>query len=119
MEDAILAAVIECLPHVRRFAERLQSTRPPSDLGAGPVGCGQQVVGLPGHPSANLAAAHFEIVSTGHAARNAAQRQRAVILRVVEVAAASGTPCEPEVDGVPCSIAGEIHRLAWQRLPAP
>ena len=75
--------------------------------------------GLPQPSGANLAAAHFEILSTGYAKRHAIQRQRAIVVRIVEVAAASGIPCEPEVEGVPCSLAGEFHRLAWQRLPSP
>jgi hypothetical protein len=73
--------------------------------------------GLPQPAGANLAAAHFEITSTGFAARNATQTQRARVARVVEVAAAAGTPCEPVATGVVCSLAGEIHRLSWQRLP--
>jgi hypothetical protein len=73
--------------------------------------------GLPQPTGANLAAAHFEIVATGHAARNATQRQRAIVMRVVEVASAAGSACEPEVAGVPCAITGEFHRLSWQRLP--
>jgi hypothetical protein len=73
--------------------------------------------GLPQTGGANLAAAHFEIDSTGFASRNATQRQRARILRVVEVPAAAGSPCEPIAEGVPCSVAGELRRLSWQRLP--
>ncbi|HUQ08830.1 MAG TPA: hypothetical protein VM146_00845 [Steroidobacteraceae bacterium] len=73
--------------------------------------------GLPQTEGANLAAAHFEITSTGFAARNATRRQRAIVMRVVEIAGATGTACEPRVAGVPCSVAGEIERLSWQRLP--
>jgi hypothetical protein len=73
--------------------------------------------GLPQPEGASLAAAHFEIISTGFAARNAMQSQRAVVSRVVEVAAATGSACEPIAEGVACSVAGELHRLSWQRLP--
>lgn len=73
--------------------------------------------GLPQPAGANLAAAHFEITSTGYASRHATQRQRAWVSRVVEVPAAAGSSCEPVVDSVPCSVAGELHRLSWQRLP--
>ena len=75
--------------------------------------------GLPQSPGANLAGAHFEIIATGHSARNAIQRQRAVVMRVVRVATAPGADCEPAATGVPCARADELYRLAWQRMPAP
>jgi hypothetical protein len=73
---------------------------------------------LPQLPGANLAGAHFEIVSAGYAGRNARQRQRATVMRVVE-AAAAGTDCEPALPGVRCAVADEWVRLSWQRLPEP
>jgi hypothetical protein len=73
--------------------------------------------GLPQPEGANLAGAHFEITSTGFAARNATQKQRAWVMRVVELPAAAGSGCEPVVAGVPCSVPGEVRRLSWQRLP--
>lgn len=74
--------------------------------------------GLPQLPGANLAGAHFEILSTGRAARGARDRQRAVVMRVIELAGSPGADCEPLVPGVRCAQAGKLRRLAWQRLPA-
>jgi hypothetical protein len=73
--------------------------------------------GLPQVEGASLAAAHFEITGTGFAARNAAQSQRAMVVHVVALVGATGTACEPVVAGVPCTVAGELERLSWQRLP--
>ncbi len=79
-------------------------------------------VALPQVSGANLAGAHFEIVSTGYSSRRAIDRQRAV---VVYVGAATGpeppaaTQCEPALPGVHCHRVGELVRLSWQRLPAP
>ena len=72
--------------------------------------------GLPQLPGGRLAGAHFEILSTGHAARGSTDRQRAVVMRVVEVAEATQMECEPLV-AVRCATAGELRRLSWQRLP--
>jgi hypothetical protein len=74
---------------------------------------------LPQLAGANLAAAHFEILSSGHATRGARDRQRAIVMRVVS----STTPvlaadCEPLSPGVRCANTGELRRLSWQRLPA-
>jgi Tfp pilus assembly protein PilX len=74
---------------------------------------------LPQLPGAQLAAAHFDIVSTGHAARGALDCQRARVVLVVESSAAPGADCEPIVPGVRCAVMGELRRLSWQRLPAP
>jgi len=74
--------------------------------------------GLPQLAGSSLAGAHFEILSTGHAARGAIDRQRILVMRVVEVAGSIGTDCEPLIAGVRCAVAGELRRLAWQRLPA-
>ena len=71
---------------------------------------------LPQAPGANLAGAHFEILSTGHATRAATDRQRAVIMRVIELPGAAGPDCEPVSRGVPCAQLGELRRLSWQRL---
>jgi hypothetical protein len=73
---------------------------------------------LPQLPGTPLAAAHFEIVSTGHAARGAIDRQRARVMRVVTAAASPGKDCEPIATGVRCAAEGELRRLSWQRLPA-
>jgi hypothetical protein len=72
--------------------------------------------GLPQAPGAQLAAAHFEILSTGRAARGAVERQRVRILRVVAAAGAAGTDCEPLAPAIACLNAGELRRLGWQRL---
>ena len=77
-------------------------------------------LGLPQAPDDNLAAAHYEIRSTGHAARGAIDRQRAIVMRVIDHAApAAGTDCEPAAPGVRCATVGALQRLSWQRLPAP
>ena len=75
--------------------------------------------GLPQAPGGNLAGEHFEIVSTGHAARRAVDRQRAIVMRVVFDDMAEGTDCEPAAPGVRCASEGALHRLSWQRLPVP
>jgi hypothetical protein len=77
-------------------------------------------LGLPQAPGGNLAGAHFEILSTGHAARGAVDRQRATVMLTVELATpAAGTDCEPAAPGVRCATLGELQRLSWQRQPAP
>jgi hypothetical protein len=79
-------------------------------------------VALPQEAGASLAGAHFEIVSTGYASRNAVDRQRAVVVRV---GPATGTEppgvseCEPAVAGIHCHRDGELVRVSWQRLPSP
>jgi len=77
-------------------------------------------VALPQPAGANLAGAHFEIVSTGYSSRRAVDRQRALVMRVD---AATGpvavSECEPVIPGVHCHEAGELLRLSWQRLPSP
>ena len=75
-------------------------------------------LGLPQMAGANLAGAHFEILSTGRASRGATDRQRALVMRVVELAVSTGADCEPVSPGVRCAQAGELRRLSWQRLPA-
>jgi hypothetical protein len=50
---------------------------------------------LPGAPAPPLAGAHFEIISTGHSARNAIDRQRAGVMRLER---------------------GGLERLYWQRV---
>jgi hypothetical protein len=74
--------------------------------------------GLPQPRGANLAGAHFEIVSTGHGPRGAIDRQRISVMWVIEAPMpARPLDCEPIAPGVPCRFAGELRRLAWQRLP--
>ena len=71
---------------------------------------------LPQAPGAGLSGAHFEIVSTGHAARGAIDRQRAVVMRVVESPVAIPTrDCRP-ITEQHCHQPGELERLSWQRL---
>jgi hypothetical protein len=74
--------------------------------------------GLPQLPGAPLAGAHFEIVSIGHAARGAVDRQRVHVMHTVELADAAAAGCEPEVPGLRCAAPGEMQRLSWQRLAA-
>lgn len=76
-------------------------------------------LGLPQRPGMQLAGAHFEIRSSGHAARGATDHQRAVVMRVIEVAEAVVGDCEPVVADIRCATTGELRRLSWQRLPAP
>lgn len=74
-------------------------------------------VALPQPAGANLAGAHFEIVSTGFSSRRALDRQRAIVLRVDSAAEPVATSeCEPAVAGIHCHEAGELVRLSWQRL---
>lgn len=76
--------------------------------------------GLPQAPGASLAGAHFEIIATGRSGRRALDRQRARVRWVVEAPeTAEHGDCEPLAPGVRCLRAGELHRLSWQRLPAP
>jgi hypothetical protein len=73
-------------------------------------------VALPQVAGANLAGAHFEIISTGYSSRRAIDRQRAIVMRVdasPEPVAAS--ECEP-LTAFRCHEAGELARLSWQRL---
>ena len=71
---------------------------------------------LPQEPGARVAGAHYEILSTGHAPRASTDRQRALVMRVVEVAEPASADCEPVV-AARCATAGELRRLSWQRLP--
>jgi hypothetical protein len=72
---------------------------------------------LPQEPSARLAGAHFEILSTGTAARRAIDRQRAGVMWVVDAPEiAVAVDCEPVV-ALHCHRAGELERLSWQRVP--
>jgi Tfp pilus assembly protein PilX len=73
--------------------------------------------GLPQAPGANLAGAHYEILSTGYSARGASDAQRAIVMRVVPAPTfATAADCEPAAP-VPCLVANELVRLSWQRLP--
>jgi hypothetical protein len=72
---------------------------------------------LPQQPGERLSAAHFEILSTGHGARRAIDRQRAVVMWVIEGSEDSGrADCVP-VAPRHCHRRGEIERLSWQRVP--
>jgi len=77
-------------------------------------------IALPQPAGANLAGAHFEIVSTGYSSRRAIDRQRAIVMRVDAAAGpAAASECEPMIPGVHCHEAGELVRVSWQRLPSP
>ena len=77
-------------------------------------------IALPQEPGANLAGAHFEIVSTGHSSRRAVDRQRAVVVRVgTATESVLASECEPAITGVHCHRDSELVRVSWQRLPAP
>jgi len=72
---------------------------------------------LPQEPAAHLAGAHFEILSTGHAARRAVDRQRARVMWVVDASDPPATAdCEPLAPRH-CHRSGEFERLSWQRVP--
>jgi hypothetical protein len=76
--------------------------------------------GLPQAAGAPLAGAHFEITSTGYAARRAIDRQRAGVMIVVAASAdADVAACTPVTPEAACRTRGEIMRLSWQRLPVP
>jgi hypothetical protein len=73
---------------------------------------------LPQAPDRNLAGAHFEIVATGRSGRGAMDRQRAIVMHVVESAApVERRDCEP-LTLERCLRPGELHRLSWQSLPS-
>jgi hypothetical protein len=74
---------------------------------------------LPQLPGGHLAGAHFEIVSTGYALRGATERQRVMVMRVIETTDVVGSDCEPLVLGLRCAEAGELRRRSWHRMPAP
>ena len=71
---------------------------------------------LPQTPDARVTGAHFEIFSTGHAARRAIDRQRASVLWVVESAEPVLSDCAPLAERH-CHQSGELERLSWQRVP--
>jgi hypothetical protein len=73
-------------------------------------------IALPQAPGANLAGAHFEIISTGYSLRHAVDRQRAIVMRVDNAEGAAAAECGPAFDGAHCHEAGELVRLSWQRL---
>jgi hypothetical protein len=71
---------------------------------------------LPQVPGARLAGARFEIVATGHAARNAIDRQRAQVLLAVDAPADRiAADCAPS-SPLPCHARGQLVRLSWQRV---
>jgi len=67
-------------------------------------------------PGGNLVGAHFDIDSTGYAARRAVERQLANVMVVIHSSAATPRPCAPELPGRRCHVAGELERLSWQRV---
>ena len=75
-------------------------------------------VALPQAAGANLAGAHFEIVSTAYSSRRAVDRQRAIVMRAMAAPdAALASECEPVIAGVHCHTQDELVRVSWQRLP--
>ena len=73
--------------------------------------------GLPQAPGAQLVGAHFEIIAIGHSSRGGYDRQRAIIMQVVDSPVpVDATDCEPLAAGVPCVASGQWRRLSWQRL---
>jgi hypothetical protein len=75
---------------------------------------------LPQTGEANLAGAHFEIISTGHSAGGAIDRQRAGVMLVVPAPVPAIAPeCAPAAAEVPCFQSGDLARLSWQRIPSP
>jgi hypothetical protein len=72
---------------------------------------------LPQAPDARVRGAHIEIVSTGHAARGAIDRQRAGVLWVVDSAdPVAASDCAPLAERH-CHQSGALERLSWQRVP--
>jgi type II secretory pathway component PulK len=74
--------------------------------------------GLPQLDGAQLVGAHFEIDSIGRAARNAVDRQRQDIVRVLPGSPADATACEPVI-ARRCHRLDEIGRHGWHRVPPP
>jgi hypothetical protein len=73
---------------------------------------------LPQSSGPRLAGAHFEITSTGLAARSAVDRQRAMVMWVVAASEDVETAeCAPAAQAS-CHQLGDLVRLSWQRLPA-
>ncbi|HET9473298.1 MAG TPA: pilus assembly PilX N-terminal domain-containing protein [Steroidobacteraceae bacterium] len=72
---------------------------------------------LPQAPDAGVRGAHFDIVSTGHAARRAIDRQRAGVLWVMNsTAPVAASDCAPLANRH-CHQRGELEWLSWQRVP--
>jgi Tfp pilus assembly protein PilX len=71
-------------------------------------------VALPQTTGAQLAGAHFEIISTGFGARRAVDRQRADVMFVVD-GPAIALDCQPVVPAR-CLERGDVRRLSWQRI---
>lgn len=76
-------------------------------------------IALPQVAGANLAGAHFEILSTGYSSRRAVDRQRAIVMYVITAPDSPAFACEPAIAGVHCHEPGELVRLSWQRLSQP
>jgi hypothetical protein len=122
-ENAASAASAGIEIAIRHVTVSASASRLFADLpGMGSVEIETRLIGyethLPQLPGGHLAGAHFEIQSTGHGARGAADRQRARVRVIVDTAASPGSDCEPVLAGVPCVTAGQLRRMSWQRLPA-
>lgn len=72
---------------------------------------------LPQAAGGRLAAAHFEILSTGYSSRRAVDRQRATVMLVTESRDAMPLPCGTPTESH-CFDAGEWAQTSWQRVPA-
>jgi len=71
---------------------------------------------LPQEPGEKLAGLHFGILSTGHGARRAIDRQRAVVMWVTEGGETSGrADCVPLAQRH-CHRRGDLERLSWQQI---
>lgn len=69
---------------------------------------------VPQEAGSRLAGAHFEIVSTGRAARSI-DRQRATVMFLIDSPDAIPLPCVAA--RTRCPRAGDLLRTSWQRIP--
>ena len=72
---------------------------------------------LPQAAGSLLAAAHFEIVSTGYSSRHAIDRQRATVMLVAESRDATPLPCGT-AEAPHCFRRGDWAQTSWQRVPS-
>ena len=116
IEVAIRAIVTSSLPASvpTRLTGEVSGTRDSFEVRLKLLG---EELALPQEPGERLAGAHFEILSTGRGARHAIERQRAIVMWVVE-----GTTTAGRADCAPlapkhCHRRGDLERLSWQRVP--
>jgi Tfp pilus assembly protein PilX len=74
---------------------------------------------LPQAAGANLAGAHFDVLSVGRSAAGATDRQRAAVMLVIDspepITALDCAPLAPRA----CHERGRVERLAWHRMFEP